>query len=44
MRGNITAVTYREILKEQLLPFLDKFGRDYRYEQDNAPLHNTKIV
>ena len=42
--GKITAIVYRDILKEKVLPFLEKIEKDYRYQQDNAPVHTAKIV
>lgn len=39
-----TTFLYRDILKKKVIKFLDKLGRDYRYQQDNVPMHTAKIV
>ena len=36
---------YLNLLKKQVMPFLKKrYGRDYTFQQDNAPCHKAKII
>lgn len=42
--GRITGLKYREILEENLIPFLDSLGDQltYLFQDDNAPAHTAK--
>ena len=42
--GIMRAPLYAEILKETLLPFINRFCPDHRYMQDNNPKHTSRLV
>lgn len=44
VKGRSTGLSRREILKEKVVPFLEKLGPQYRFQQDNACVHTVKIV
>jgi len=44
--GRITGSVYIEVLKNNLLPFIDELGTDleYIFQDDNAPVHRARVV
>ena len=42
---NVNDVVYRGILRDTLVPFArQRFGDNFRYQDDNAPLHRSRVV
>ena len=42
---NVTGAVYRQILDQNLVPWARGiFGSNFRYQDDNAPAHRTRVV
>jgi len=46
LEGRVTAAKYVDVLKNNLLPFLDDLGdqENYLFQEDNAPIHTARVV
>lgn len=44
--GRLNALQYQEILREHLCPLMENQydGKDFVFQQDNAPAHTAKVV
>ncbi|GBB86285.1 hypothetical protein RclHR1_12700003 [Rhizophagus clarus] len=46
LEGSVTAISYIDVLENNLLPFLDDLDdqENYFFQEDNAPIHTARIV
>lgn len=35
---------YRDLLADNMVPLLKEIGHDFKYQQDNAPIHTAKLM
>lgn len=41
---NLNSMRYWKLLADNLVPLLDEIGHDLKFQQDNAPIHATKLM
>lgn len=45
LEGNVTGVSYRQLLTDVALPYVrGVFGENFVWQQDNAPAHRSRVV
>lgn len=45
IKGKLNAVEYRELLHDELLPFITEIGDQKTiFHEDNAPIHTAAII
>lgn len=41
---DLDAVGYCDLLSDHFVPFLEKIGQEFRFQQDNASIHTAQVV
>jgi Transposase len=44
LRGRINAAKYKNLLEQNLLPFIKEHENRYVFQDDNAPIHTAKLI